>query len=175
MNTIEVKVGTYVLTAARDVDLPQEFAAWHQTVRIEPGTYDVYAILEFNHDRNKGYRIRDLSARCEGVTISSDFRSHVLGTWGKSDNNRNGERATALIYVPTYGYVDSDDTYAKLTNERLAAATLLDGAFVRVEHVPHGGRRMWRLEWSDAAKLVYDKGQAYQTRKTATVAIEAAA
>ncbi len=98
--TIEIKVGTLVLTEARDVSIPQQFAAWHQTVRVEPGTYDVFALLEWEGGRDGHYRIFSLSASCEGITVSSDFRSHMFGQWGKNDNNCNGQRATVSIPLP---------------------------------------------------------------------------
>lgn len=143
--TLKIKVGSLALTEARDVELPQEFAAWHQTVRVEPGTYDVYAYL----DREAGtLRVRSLTAQCEGTTISSNFRAHVLGTWGKSDNNRDGERATAYIQLPIYGRVGE-------ASPLLAQTTLCD-AIVRPEWDPrdHDPRTMtgwmWRFEWDPA-------------------------
>jgi len=147
--TIKIKVGSLALIEARDVELPQEFAAWHQTVRIEPGTYDVFAYLEWTDGT---LRVRDLSAACEGVTISSNFRAHMLGMWGKSDNNRNGQRATAHIHLPTYGTVGE-------TVPQLAQATLCD-ALVRQEWDPrdHDPRsttgRMWRFIWNSARKPI---------------------
>ena len=71
--TLKIKVGSLALAEARDVSLPQEFAAWHQTVRVEPGTYDVFAYLD---REGGGYRVRQLSAECEGVTVSSRGDSH---------------------------------------------------------------------------------------------------
>lgn len=147
--TIKIKVGSIALTAARDVDLPQEFAAWHQTVRIAPGTYDVYAYLEWT---DGALAVRSLSAACEGVTISSNFRAHLLGAWGKSDNNRNGQRATAHVQLPTYGTVGD-------LSPLLAQATLCD-ALVRVEWDPrdHDARsthgRMWRFTWNQDRKPI---------------------
>ena len=157
--TLKIKVGSIQLTEARDVSLPQEFAAWHQTVRIEPGTYDVFAYLEWS---DGGYRVRSLSADCEGVTISSNFRSHMLGQWGKSDNNRNGQRAAASIQLPTYGTVNDPSPI-------LAQATLCD-AIVRTEWDPrdHGMRDgvstpglMWRFTWSADRKPIVIEAPAY--------------
>lgn len=147
--SVKIKVGALVLTESRDVELPQEFAAWHQTVRIAPGSYDVFAYLDWEGD---GYRIRSLSARCEGITISSNFRSHVLGTWGKSDNNRNGTPAVAHVDLPTYGTIDTPSLI-------LAQATLCD-AIVRTEWDPrdHDPRSttgmMWRFTWSSEKKPI---------------------
>ena len=141
--SLHIKVGTLTLTSARDQSLPQEFAAWHQTVRIEPGTYDVFAYLEWS-DGN--YRIHSLSASCEGITISSDFRSHMLGQWGKSDNNRNGQRATACIHLPTYGTVGD-------VSPLLEQAALCD-AIVRTEWDPRDHAKMWRFTWNPARKPV---------------------
>lgn len=142
---IKIKVGTFVLETARNVDIPQAFAAWHQTVRVEPGTYDVFAYLE-----DMGYLVRSLSVECEGITISSYFRSHMLGQWGKNDNNRNGQRATAHIHLPTAGGVGEADGI-------LAHTTLCD-ALIREEWDPREynpastcGRR-WRFVWNKARK-----------------------
>ncbi len=149
MDTIKIKVGSLTLTQACDVDLPQEFAAWHQTVRVEAGTYDVFAYLQWS---DGALRVRSLSAACEGVTISSNFRSHMLGAWGKSDNNKNGQRATAHVELPTYGTVDAPSAL-------LAQAALCD-ALVRVEWDPrdHDPRsttgRMWRFTWNEAKKPI---------------------
>ena len=155
--TIKIKVGTLALAASRDVELPQEFAAWHQTVRVAPGIYDVFAYLEWDHDHG-GHRVRSLSAQCEGITISSNFRSHMLGQWGKSDNNRNGQRATARIELPTYGVVGESSI--------LAQATLCD-ALVRVEWDPHAHDpyptigRMWRFVWNRDRKPIIIEAPAY--------------
>jgi len=147
---IKIKVGTLTLTEARDVDLPQEFAAWHQTVRIEPGTYDVFAYLDYEGD---GYRVTGLAAEAEGVTISSNFRSHMLGQWGKSDNNRNGQRATAHIRLPTYGVV------ADAAPSLLDQATLCD-ALVRSEWDSAVGA-MWRLAWKSDQKILVIEAPRY--------------
>lgn len=147
--SLKIKVGTLALTEARDVELPQEFAAWHQTVRVDPGTYDVFAYLTWS---DGALQLRSLSATCEGVTISSNFRAHMFGTWGKSDNNRNGQRATAHIQLPTYGRVDVASTL-------LAQASLCD-AIVRSEWDPreHDPRsttgRMWRFTWNAERKPI---------------------
>jgi len=139
--TIKIKVGSLILTEARDENLPQEFAAWHQTVRISPGTYDVFAYLDA--DRT----VRELSAECRGITVSSNFRSHMLGVWGKSDNNRNGEPATAHIRLPTSGLVNEP------VSTLLTRATLCD-ALVRDEWEPRDinprstSGRMWRFTWN---------------------------
>ena len=157
MDMIKIKVGTLTLTEARNEDLPQEFAAWHQTVRIEPGTYDVFAYLQWS---DGGYKVSSLSAQCEGITISSNFRAHMFGQWGKSDNNRNGQRATAHIRLATYGQVGESSP--------LRAQTTLCDAIIRTEwntpnatgrdpreHNPEStSGRMWRLTWNPARKPI---------------------
>lgn len=149
--TIKIKVGSLQLTEARDVSLPQEFAAWHQTVRVEPGSYDVFAYLEWEYGMG-AYRLRSLSAACAGVTISSNFRAHMLGQWGKSDNNRNGQIATAHIELPTYGTVGE-------TSSLLAQVALCD-ALLRTEWDPREhnpastSERMWRFEWNRDRKPI---------------------
>ena len=125
-------------------------------MRIEPGTYDVFAYLDW---LDGGYRVRSLSAECEGVTISSNFRSHMLGQWGKSDNNRNGQRAAATIQLPTYGVVAE-------TSLMTAQAALCD-ALVRVEWDPREHNpastsgRMWRYEWNSARKPIVIEAPTY--------------
>jgi hypothetical protein len=142
VNTLKINVGTLTLTESCNVELPQEFAAWHQTVRVDPGVYDVFAYIEWS---DGGYRVRSLSAQCEGITISSYFRSHMLGEWGKSDNNRNGQRTTAHIQLPTAGRVGE-------ASPVLAQANLCD-VLMRAEWDAAIGR-MWRFEWSPAAKPI---------------------
>lgn len=138
--TLKIKIGTLLLTEARDETLPQEFAAWHQTVRVEPGTYDVFAYLDW---LASGYSIHSISAQCEGITISSNFRAHMFGQWGKSDNNRNGQHATAHIHLPTYGRVDEPSPL-------LAQAALCD-AITRAVWASERGP-MWRFVWNQDRK-----------------------
>jgi hypothetical protein len=145
--TIKIKVGTLILTQSHDEAIPQEFAAWHQTVRVSPGTYDVFAYLD--SDRI----VRQLSAQCEGITVSSNFRAHMFGTWGKSDNNKNGEPATVHIHLPTFGQVETQ------TPSLLAQTTLCD-ALVRDEWDPREidprsmSGKMWRFTWNPARKPI---------------------
>ncbi len=147
--SIKIKVGSLTLVASRDVNLPQEFAAWHQTVRIDPGTYDVYAYIDWE---DGGLRLRSLLAECEGITISSNFRAHMLGSWGKSDNNCNDQRATAHVDLPTYGTIAAPSPI-------LAQVTLCD-AIMRVEwdpceNNPHATTgKMWRFTWNPARKPI---------------------
>src|SRR4029077_3258294 len=134
-------------TEWRDESLPQGFAAWHQTGRIAPGTYDVFAYLDSDH------AVRQLSAQCEGTTISSNFRSHMMGVWGKSDNNRNGQAATAYIGLPTYGLVDTP-------MPSLLTQTSLCDALVRTEWDPHAidpqstSGKMWRFTGNPERKPI---------------------
>jgi hypothetical protein len=151
VSVLKIKVGILALAEARDVQLPQQFAAWHQTVRVEPGTYDVFAYIEWSDGARQ---IRSLLAECEGVTISSDFRSHMLGQWGKSDNNRNGQIATAHIHLPTYGVVGE-------ASPLIAQATLCD-ALVRTElDRPSGDGRMWRMTWNADRKPIVIEAARY--------------
>jgi hypothetical protein len=148
--SIKIKVGSLVLTEARDENLPQEFAAWHQTVRIAPGTYDVFAYLD---QEGATYRVRELSAPCEGITVSSNFRSHMCGVWGKHDNNWNGQPATARIGLPTFGLVDTP-------MPSLLAQTALCDALVRTEWDPRTSDprstsgKMWRFTWNPAHRPI---------------------
>jgi len=135
--TLKIKVGSMALAAARDVALPQEFAAWHQTVRVEPATYDVFAYL----DRTDGsLHLRRLSAQCEGTTVSSNFSEHA------------GQRATAHVDLPTAGLVADP---APL----LAQSSLCD-ALVRVEWDPRERDPrtmlgwMWRFTWNPERRPV---------------------
>lgn len=145
--TIKIKVGSLVLTKTRDESLPQEFAAWHQTVRIFPGTYDVFAYLDA--DRT----VLQLSAECEGITVSSNFRSHMFGVWGRHDNNRNGKPATAHVHLPISGLVDEPVS-------ALLAQTTLGDALVRSEWEPRSidprsmFGRMWRFTWNPERKPI---------------------
>lgn len=150
--TLKIKVGTLLLTESRDESLPQDFAAWHQTVRVAPGTYDVFAYLE--PQGGGTYHVGQLSATCPGITISSNFRSHLMGTWGKSDNNRNGQPATAHVGLPTFGLVDTP------MPSLLAQITLCD-ALVRTEWDPREINpltttpgKMWRFTWNPERKPI---------------------
>ena len=161
----KIKVGQFTLAQSRDVNLPQEFAAWHQTVRVEPGTYDVFAWVDFGDGE---YRVRNLAAIAEGVTVSSNFRSHMFGQWGKSDNNRNGQIATATICLQTYGRVANGVPIG------LGSATLID-AIQREEWEPDSGLdlgRMWRLVWRRDAKIVLEPGQDVYSGGTLVARVE---
>lgn len=145
--TLKIKVGSLVLSEARDESLPQEFAAWYQTVRIAPGTYDVFAYLDTDR------RVCQLSAQCAGITISSSFRSHMFGVWGKNDNNKNGQSATVHIHLPTSGLVE------ELVPPLLAQAALCD-ALLRTEWEPRALDprstlgKMWRFIWNPARRPI---------------------
>lgn len=155
MTTYKVKVGVLTLTESRDVSIPQEVAAWHQTVRVEPGAYDVYAYLDA-HDHS----VRQLSASAEGVTVSSSFRSRIGAHHGARDNNRNGQRASVSIELATYGRVGGDFG--------LLAQANLSSALSRTEWEPRdldparGGPRMWRFEWTGGRVQVEPGQQSYQ-------------
>ncbi len=156
--TLRVKVGTFTLTAVRDVSLPQEFAAWHQTVRIEPGTYDVFAYLD--HMLGGTHHI-------EGITISSNFRSHLWGHWGKSDNNRNGTIATATIHLPTFGYVDDASPGPLLSQATLCDAIVREERdIVRRDYNNEKVVRMWRFEWKRGVRVKIDDKQKWHSGQT---------
>lgn len=134
MHTYKIAVGSYQLAAPLDVSIPQEYAAYHQTVRVAPGVYPVYAFVAWS---DGGYRVRDLAARSEGITTAAYY--------GRCTDDRVGKPSEAWIHLPTYGRVADG-------NGRLADATLLP-VIVRTEwdtrdHDPESDRGfMWRLEW----------------------------
>lgn len=165
--TWKVKVGSLTLTESRDVNLPQEHAAWHQTVRVEPGVYDVYAYLD--HFEGGTWHIHSISAQCEGVTVSSNYRSHVLGVYSASDNNVNGTRAEAHIRLQTYGCWLPDE-------QHIDTSLRLDSAISMVDWVSeHTTGVMWRFVWNPLARVVADDGQPYwQATQTAHVVMDVA-
>lgn len=171
MRTYKVKVGVLTLTESRDVSIPQQVAAWHQTVRVEPGTYDVYAYLDA-HD----YRVLQLCASAEGVTVSSNFRSRIGAHYGERDNNRNGERAAVSVELPTYGRASDDagllgqakldDTLSRVEWEPRdideASATRFavshESVFAFFSSLSTSSTRMWRLEWT-GGRVQVEPGQ----------------
>lgn len=163
MNTYKVKVGTLALTEARNVNLPQEHAAWYQTVRVEPGTYEVYAYLIWTYDGDGMYRIHEIAAQCEGVTTRCYYGN------AERDAARTGKPATAHIRFPRYGLVGEQDA--------LLAQTVLCNALVRTEwdpkeHDPQTTNgRMWRFEWDRTVKFRADEGQARHSGATLTAKI----
>lgn len=146
MTTLKVKVGKLTLTEARDVRLPQEHAAWFETVRVEPGTYDVYVYLDWTGDGGGMYHIHSLSAQCEGVTTACYYGE------GTRDRERVGKSCTAHIELTTHGSV-----YAE-------CQASLDDVIEREVWNPrdHGSNtstmgRMWRFNWRKDAVLVVDE------------------
>ena len=143
--TLKIKVGWITLLAQRDVNLPQEHAAWFETVRVEPGTYDVFAYIGWTVDGGGMYRVHSLSAQAEGTTIASYYGNRIGSHYSKDDNNRNGKRTTAHIQLPTFGVVAEP-------SPRLAQATLTD-AIVRTEWDAPSHGRMWRFTWNKDVKV----------------------
>lgn len=113
--------------------------------------------------RDGQYYIDQLSAECEGITVSSNFRSRIGAHYGKNDNNVNGTKATAHIRFVTSGRVCHH-------NEALSCVNL-SPVIRRVEWetAPHSiNNVMWRFVWD--GKFTVDPGQPNDGRtQTATL------
>jgi len=153
--TLKIKVGALVIDGPRDVNIPQENPAWHQTVRVQPGTYDVHAFVEWSPDGGGTFHLLRLSAQAEGSTVSSYFGPDGRG----GIKHRDGERVAARVDVPTYGVVGEP--------EAASTKVTLDDVILRTEWDPqdHGMRsgpspgRMWRLTWRAGVKVELDADQ----------------
>jgi len=144
--TLKVKVGSLVLTESREVNLPQEHAAWYETVKVEPGTYDVYVYIDWTRDGGGMFTIHSLSAQCDGTTIACYYGGSTR------DAERIGKATRARINLATYGKVTDALT--------LLAQATLHPALVREEWEPEWTLgRMWHFVWDRKVKVQLDEGQ----------------
>ncbi len=131
------------------------WAVRHLSALSPSAVRHLYAYL----DPGKPHLIHSLGACCEGLTISSNYRSHLWGHWSTSDNNVNGRKATAFIWLPTYGPVNEP-------SPRLAQATLCD-ALIREEWQPDNLHScMWRFVWNPSVKVKIDMAKPWVSGQT---------
>lgn len=137
---IKIKVGTLTLTEPRDVRVPQEYAAYDETVRVEPGTYDAFAYIDWTHDGGGYYHIYDLAAWAEGTTTRAWY--------GDAARSRAliGRKTVVSIPIERYG-----------VTPRKAPGVALDPIVHIVEWQPQEGPPMWRIELRPGVKIEITK------------------
>lgn len=137
---IKIKVGTLTLTESRDVRVPQEYAAYDETVRVLPGTYDAFAYIDWTHDGGGHYRIYDLVAWAEGTTTRAWY--------GDAARSRAliGHKTAVSIPIERYWITP-----------RKAPGVALDPVVCIVEWQPQEGPPMWRIELRPDVKIEITK------------------
>lgn len=161
-----IYIGTLTLTESREVSIPQSYAAYHETVRVEPGTYPVYAYIVPRFGCEPA-RVHSISAHAEGITASCYY--------GPGTQDRVGKPSKAHIELPTYGVVSDKPGI-------LAQAKLSDD-LVRKEWDPRNNDsqsttgRMWRLEVRPGLEVRGTGDEPYykSTRQGVFVQVEEAA
>lgn len=140
---IKIKVGTLTLTEPRDVRVPQEYAAYDETVRVEPGTYDAFAYIDWTHDGGGYYHIYDLAAWAEGTTTRAWY--------GDAARSRAliGRKTVVSIPIPRSG------VGALLC--KVPGMLVLDPVVHIVEWQPQEGPPMWRIELRPGVKIEITK------------------
>lgn len=107
MNTIRIKVGEITYSKEFTERLTFECAAWHRDVLVQPGTYPVFAYIEWTCDGGGMFRLRNLRAECEGVITSASFQALWGGSpiHGTKDRGLDeiGRKHTVYPYIATYG------------------------------------------------------------------------
>lgn len=153
-HTFKVRVGKLRLADPHEVEIPQEYAAYHERVRVPPGEYDIYAYV---HWIDGGNRVRHLSAQCAGVCLRNYYGA-------QRSNDLVGQTRPAYIELPTYGLVGEAEAL-------IASSTLCD-ALDRHEWDPREHDldsttpRMWRFQWNPAREFRIDAGQATHSGST---------
>jgi len=137
----KIKVGTYTLTKPREVTEHYECAAWHQTILVQPGSYGVYALVEYG-------RLRSISAALRGVVVSACFiplfGGNPIGP-DRTGRERLGTEQTGDISIATYWLGEASDAPKGLA---------FDDRALRVESWDASCGRMSRFEWRPAALLL---------------------
>ena len=127
----KVRVGTLKVTEPREVTEYYECAAWHKTVRCEPGEYPVYAYLTWC-DVAEGTLGHTLYAPFEGVVTSACFVNRIGAHYGS-------DSGPGMVGNPDHGSVRLA-TYA-LDGAVEAGALELDPALITAEPCEVEGRK----------------------------------
>lgn len=84
MDAIKLIIGTITLTAARDVARSQEYAGWHETVRVAPGTYPLVAYVAWSDGAQRV------------MAVYGEYTGTVVSAW-----YGNKERSAAMVGTTT--------------------------------------------------------------------------
>lgn len=107
----KIRIGTYCVREARDVTEHYECAAWHKTIRCEPGVYDAFA-YPYIYDGRLGHSIY---VPVSGPVTSAYFRSQWCGVpFGEDHGGKEaiGKVETISIKLGEYcmdDYVQAGD------------------------------------------------------------------
>ena len=95
-----VIIGTVTFSKARRVRISSEYARWHDTIEVAPGTYDLFA-SELSGDKVKDWP--GVAYRVSGPVVSSDWSPCFGGVPFADgvDKNLGQERSTV---VQTYAH-----------------------------------------------------------------------
>lgn len=101
MNYTKVRVGYFTVREPREVTQYYECAAWHQTIRVEPGRYEVFVYLSPGdiHERH----ISSLYVPVQGPITSACFVARLGASYGRDDGpSKVGKVADGTIHLASY-------------------------------------------------------------------------
>lgn len=99
--SIKVRVGFLTVREPREVTEHYECAAWHQTIRVAPGRYEVFAFLEPGDIRER--YIRSFYVPVSGPITSACFVARLGASYGRDEGpSKVGKLADGTIRLSTY-------------------------------------------------------------------------
>jgi len=95
-----IKVGRLMVRKEMEVTQHYECAAWHQTIKVAPGIYDLLAW------HSEDGHISTIGARVSGPITSACFQSRIGAHYGKDSGPETvGQPADGFVSVCAYGDV----------------------------------------------------------------------
>ncbi len=146
--TLMLQVGALTVGRVRDVEVPRDDDFGTQLVRVEPGTYDVFAFVSraYMSRADPGglgpHRAYALTALAEGPVVGADGLAR-----------ESGLRGVARIELPIFGRAGEVDPLRDATLSDLLVRHSWDPR----DHDPsYTGPRMWRVDLRPGIELNAD-------------------
>lgn len=109
MSSRRLHVGYYTVTEEREVTQYYECAAWHQTIRVAPGRYAVYAYPRGNDIGHTLY------VPVSGPIASACFVSRIGASYGRDRGPETvGQTAEGSIHLNPYARIGEEDPNLEL-------------------------------------------------------------
>lgn len=133
---LKLEIGTVTIPEGRTYDEEFSYAAYHCRRALLPGTYPVFAYLEWTGDGGGMWALRGLSALAQGRVLTCHAGPTV----------RVGDVGDVWLRLATYGVVGELAGAADVA----PYAPTLHEAIERHEWAPDDHAPMWRYVWSRA-------------------------